>query len=542
MLEILKINNDTITIKILSNKKNILGSLGIKSDGKNEFNVPANLFAIKTLLNYCDDNNLKVKYNELLKKWTHLQKAKSLNDTTGNPNLRHYQRVDVAILKTYPRFGLFNEMRTGKTPTILNALSEMAVNKVLFVVPKSTILLTWVPEIKNWTNFQCIAIKDDTIKIRTQKYCDFAKSNNCALVVSKNTFKNDVKNQLLTNFDFTLVIDEAHFLRNDKTAQSQSILEIANHVSSVYCLTGTPANNHPSDIFGILKVLDNKLYQNMDYWDFVEHYFGIIRKRITNFVTINLPKPNTKPQLADEFDYLVKKISIMRKQVDVRNEMPTIIKNDLVLTMSKRQMTIYNETLESMKKDLFYNKKTKITFLEIFTKLRTICTTPINEGIKELGAKFDWVLDYLTDNETDSIIVYSTFSNKGILILSEILTKHKLKHQVMTGKTSQDQRLKAINNFQTGKVKIILCNIKTANVGVTLDKGDVMIFLDRELNPTENEQAESRFFPTQLNDNKPRQIINLYCQGTIDLKIKTMINNKVDINKIINDQGIKFFE
>lgn len=102
--------------------------------------------------------------------------------------------------------------------------------------------------------------------------------------------------------------------------------------------------------------------------------------------------------------------------------------------------------------------------------------------------------------------------------------------------------MKAINDFQNKKVNIILCNIRTTNVGVTLDKADVMIFLDRELNPTENEQAESRFFPTEINDNKTREIINLYCTNSIDLKIKDMLNNKVNINKVINDQGIKFFE
>lgn len=48
----------------------------------------------------------------------------------------------MAILKKHKRFGLFNEMRTGKTPTILTALSELKKNKILFVVPKSTILLT----------------------------------------------------------------------------------------------------------------------------------------------------------------------------------------------------------------------------------------------------------------------------------------------------------------------------------------------------------------------------------------------------------------
>lgn len=60
-------------------------------------------------------------------------------------------------------------MRTGKTPTILTALSELKKNKILFVVPKSTILLTWIPEIKKWTTYNCITIKDDNAKVRKKK-------------------------------------------------------------------------------------------------------------------------------------------------------------------------------------------------------------------------------------------------------------------------------------------------------------------------------------------------------------------------------------
>lgn len=543
MLEIININNQHITIKINNNKKEILNALAINNTNGSEFKIFNTPFAIEILLKYTNNNiYLNQSYQQSLFAWKRIQQAKMLNDYPGNAQLRNYQRVDVAILKANKRFGLFNEMRTGKTPTILTALTEMKTNKILVVVPKSTILLTWVPEIKKWTTYHCIIIKDDASKNRVQKYQQFANNNHCALIVSKNTFKNDVKNKLLTKFDFTLIVDEAHFLRNYKTAQTTTILEVANKISSVYCLTGTPANNHPSDIFGILKVIDNKLYENIEYWDFVARYFGIIKKRITNFMTINIPKPNIKPQLATEFDYLVKKVSIMRKQIDVRDQMPKIIKNDLILTMPKTQIAIYYHTLEKMKQEMTSNNNAKMNFLKIFTKLRTICSTPINEGITELGAKFNWLLDYLQDNENDSIIVYSSFSSKSINILSNILSKNKLKHQIITGKVSAQQKLAAINEFQNEKVKIILCNIKSANVGITLDKANVMIFLDHELNPTANQQAESRFFPTQLNDNKTREIINLYCANTIDLKIKNMLTNKVDINKVINEQGIKFFE
>lgn len=541
MLKVSKINNDIITIKIINNKKVILKDLGIKNKTNNQFDIFKTPTNIQILLKYTNNPTLALIGEQLWHNYTMLEQQKKLNDYPGNTRLRPYQRVDVAILKQHPRFGLFNEMRTGKTPTILTTLMELKVNKVLFVVPKSTILLTWIPEIKNWTNYNFIMIKDDIMKIRKQKYQQFAISTNCALIISKDMFKNDVNNKLITNFDFTLVIDEAHFLRNYNTVQTTAILTMANQVSSVYCLTGTPANNHPSDIFGMLKVIDNKMYQHTDYWDFVDRYFGIIRKRITNYVTINIAKTQVKPLMKAEFDYLVKKVSIMRKQIDIRSKMPLIITNDVILPMPTKQALIYQQTLAQMKQELFFNP-TSITFLQIFTKLRTICSTPINEGIKELGAKFNWVLEYLQDNNDDHIIIYSCFSAKGINILSNILHKNNIKHELITGKVNIQQRQIAVTNFQNGLVNIILCNIKTANVGVTLDRANVIIVLDHELNPTENEQAISRFFPTQLHDNKTRQIIKLYCQNTIDLKIKTILNQKININKIINDQGIKFFE
>jgi hypothetical protein len=46
-----------------------------------------------------------------------------------------------------------------------------------------------------------------------------------------------------------VIIDEAHFLRNYKTAQSKAIFKL--QAERKYALTGTPTVKHPADIYGM---------------------------------------------------------------------------------------------------------------------------------------------------------------------------------------------------------------------------------------------------------------------------------------------------
>ena len=105
---------------------------------------------------------------------------------------------------------------------------------------------------------------------------------------------------------------------------------------------------------------------------------------------------------------------------------------------------------------------------------------------------------------------------------------------MITGKITHQQRTEFINDFQKGKIKILLCNIQSAGMGLNLSQADIAIFADRSYSPADNEQAEARFLPTTLSENlKKRLIIDLICKGTIDEKISNLLKRKKDITKII---------
>ena len=99
-----------------------------------------------------------------------------------------------------------------------------------------------------------------------------------------------------------------------------------------------------------------------------------------------------------------------------------------------------------------------------------------------------------------------------------------------------------ISDFQKGEIKILLCNIQSAGVGLNLSRAETIIFADRSYSPADNEQAEARFLPTTNSEpSRVRLVIDLICKGTIDEKILQLLKRKEDIIKVLNDNPIYFF-
>src|SRR5690606_30612271 len=63
--------------------------------------------------------------------------------------LRPYQAEDVAILEHLKAGGIFNEPRTGKTPTSIVLMKRIGGAKNLVVSPAS-LVLNWIREIEKW--------------------------------------------------------------------------------------------------------------------------------------------------------------------------------------------------------------------------------------------------------------------------------------------------------------------------------------------------------------------------------------------------------
>jgi len=195
--------------------------------------------------------------------------------------------------------------------------------------------------------------------------------------------------------------------------------------------------------------------------------------------------------------------------------------------------------------------------LEFLAKLKTLTLYPpgliseeknkkdfLNEANRQLvkncrGSKISYLINFCQENQEQSILVFSTRTETFLEPLSKFLQesinfKKKMKIGLITGKIAYQQRIEFISDFQKGKVKILLCNIQSAGMGLNLSQADIAIFADRSYSPADNEQAEARFLPTKDSENpKTRLIIDLICKGTIDEKISNLLKRKKDITKII---------
>ncbi|CAI2161367.1 10310_t:CDS:2 [Funneliformis geosporum] len=275
-------------------------------------------------------------------------------------------------------------------------------------------------------------------------------------------------------------MDEGHFLRNHKAKQSKSIYTL-NDVEYKMVLTGTPMVNHAADIFGILHFLKPEEFP--DYEDFVCEYFFV--------------------------NYFRRRIRVEKKNEHV--ERVFYSKNS-----KGNHAMIANELLSRLKSLTLYPPSTTIE-----KKLIGRNGLPIESDDKEhltpeekeimrncLGVKFDYLLNFCSQAQGQSIIIFSTRSDTFLVPLFKALKERGLSVGLIVGATSMKERQILVEEFQGKQVDILCCNVVSAGV------------------------AEDRFLPIQKTDVKPKLVIDLVCQKTIDEKVIELLKKKQDITKL----------
>jgi SNF2 family DNA or RNA helicase len=374
--------------------------------------------------------------------------------------------------------------------------------------------------VENWTNYTCLAVNGAKQK-RSKTYTEWTSNKGC-LVLSKDTAKADF--DLLKNEkDYALVVDEAHFLRNYKSQQSKAVFQLGKNASKRLALTGTPAVNEGSEIYGILHFLYPSRFSS--YWAFVERYFRVFDapwgvKEVSGY--------KRKEELQEILDL----ISVQRKRSEVMQWIPPKQYQTISLQMDSKQRKAYDEMLH-----MFTVEEADLdapSVLAQLTRLRQICLAPELLNIAAPSAKEQFILEWLENNPNEQVIIFSNFSSY-LKKLHHKLYKGPYKYGILTGETSKQTRSDLVESFQNGSIKILLANIQAAGVGLTLDKASTVIFLDRAYTPSENAQAEDRIVPTTENSNQDCMIIDVVCENSIDEHINDILSKKKSVIEVVNN-------
>jgi superfamily II DNA or RNA helicase len=158
--------------------------------------------------------------------------------------LRPYQIEDVQkILRKLKLFSgalIMNQQRTGKTPTTISAIYSLGTKKNIYLTPNA-VAYQFNQEIQDWTQNDATVLTGTKTQ-RKNIISTLSELDEWNLVIPHHLVATDLEELQKLDLD-TLLIDEAHILRNWKSKQSKAIFSLSRKAKYRIALTGTPAIN-----------------------------------------------------------------------------------------------------------------------------------------------------------------------------------------------------------------------------------------------------------------------------------------------------------
>ena len=434
--------------------------------------------------------------------------------------LRDYQKEDVQRILSTPTLGIFNEQRTGKTPTAIVGMTQKC-QHILVICPNSMVY-TWQTEFKRWADIdaQVLTKKPKTVKDVPQ-VC-IVNYEKLAITTGSVTWL-----QLLIKSKFEgLILDEAHRIKNLRTATHKAVMTLARGIPYRMALTGTPAYNKSADVFAILKFLNPDLFRSKTR--FINEWY-----RTTRIFTPNgmIEKPSSiKEERKQEFVNMLNSMAVMRKRTWGHNTETIDIRLQLTAQQQKylKELCDYFETRDED------NRVITQGVLDRIVRYRQICNHPSTANLAGESPKLEWIKDYVKDYPENSTIIFSN-SRKFLEKLSLDLSCLNKYHRIIAGGTPPARRAEIQQDFQDKNCTILLIQTAAGKEGLTLDAADVTIFCDTYPPLADYLQAKDRMAPSKPDDTRLRTIYRLMMADSYDEELYHLIDDNISATSIINN-------
>lgn len=140
------------------------------------------------------------------------------------------------------------------------------------------------------------------------------------------------------------------------------------------------------------------------------------------------------------------------------------------------------------------------------------------------GAKLDLLEEICKrDYPKDPLVVLFRF-NDELQSAYELLTKKKVKVAKITGATPLPKRIKRVERFQAGKLRVLLLQIKVARFGLNLSAADTMIRYSVTSSYEDISQSRDRIVDPMKK--RPLMVIDIVARDTVDEDILEAVGDK----------------
>ena len=499
---------------------------------------------------------------------------RELESADGDEDLFPHQRAGVQFLKTARRALLADEPGLGKTAQAIRALKAIQdsgeeVFPVLIVCP-NTLKKNWAREFARWWP----GVKTQVIKgTSTQRKKQFESGadiyiinweslrshsrlsgyGSIALVHCKpcgglneavTETRCEVHPRELNNIDFKAVVaDEIHRSKDPKSKQSRALWSATGNAQIRFALTGTPIANNVVDLWSILHWLSPQDWPSKTKW--IDRMIDIMLNAFGGMMVIGV-----KPMMQDEFYKSVNPVMRRMLKKVVLPHLPPIVNERRDIEMSPKQKKAYEQMRDTMIAELesgdaltapsiltqttrllqFASSYADMTVDETTGEIKTVLTEP--------SCKVDSLMDDISNGDFgDDSVAVCAVSRQLIEILSAAMTKAKIPHGLITGAQTEDERQKAVDDFQEGRIKWILFTAQAGGVGITLTTARRLVMLQRPWSLVDHKQALDRVHRIGSEIHDSILIMDYVTEGTIEERVLQVLETKSDnFEQIVRDK------
>lgn len=455
----------------------------------------------------------------------------------------HQTRV-ISQARELPYLGIFHEMGTGKTFSMIKILEEIFIKKreilkTLIFCPK-IVLNNWKDELSKFSDIPeafyhiLYGRGTDRLSLFTSKIA----SN------PKQIFITNYESSIMPNLReaFTkwqpevIICDELHRLKNIKAARTKAIIKLSQDSSFRFGLTGTPILNNMLDLWSQIYFLDRGKSLGNSFFSF--------RARFMMDKNAGMPKqryfPNFVPQ-PGAYERLNKLIQPFTSRVRKEEclDLPPLVETVIKVEMSPEQKKIYEE----MKKDFItFIEGKEVVALMALTKLlrlqqiasgfcRTFQGTDIE--IKD-NTKAEALSELLEDlAQSNKVIVWCAWT-ANYSTVAAICKQLGLSYRELHGGTKDV--FKVVEDFRTDpSVSVLIANPEAGGIGVNLIEAKYAIYYSRSFSLEHREQSLARNYRGGSEMHDKVTIIDLVTRGTVDELILQKLKEKKEIGASIID-------
>lgn len=393
----------------------------------------------------------------------------------GTQGLYEFQRDGVRFLALKQRALLADDMGLGKTVQALVAIPDGA--PVVVVCPAS-VKRNWSNEVEKWRPDLTPVVLSGTkgpkswrepkpgeVLIINYDVLPKGRTEEYTIETRRGPQKRKRVIQDLPE-NTVLIVDEAQMVKTHTTQRHKRVVGLAAAASRVWLLTGTPVENRPWDLKGVLEA--GGMFG--DVFGSFGKFLGLFGGYKNRWGGFEFSGPT------DEVPERLRRVALRRMKTEVLKDLPT----------KQYQTLSVNGTSVALRKELDAE-------LEVYEEMLQEGVLPPFERISEIRAKL------ARERIPAATQIVEEYEEAGIPLI--VFSAHRDPVDAIGsregwakiyGGTGSEERAEIVRRFQAGELRGVALTIKAGGVGLTLTRASNELFVDRDWNPAWNVQAEDR--------------------------------------------------